>query len=81
MEQFEQFGRGSPKEHSCKIILKLDQWPRRRCRFKAFLFLALVAILFSEAEPFRQNLVEGHTRNIPVKLFQNPFTGLGGDVF
>ena len=26
-------------------------------------------------------LVEGHSRNIPVKLFQNPFTGFGGDVF
>ena len=26
-------------------------------------------------------LVEGHSRNIPVKLFQNPLTGLGGDVF
>ena len=25
-------------------------------------------------------LVEGHPRNIPVKVFQNPFTGLGGDV-
>ena len=25
-------------------------------------------------------LVEGHLRNIPVKLFQNPFSGLGGDV-
>ena len=22
-------------------------------------------------------LVEGHPRNIPVKLFQNPFTGVG----
>ena len=25
-------------------------------------------------------LVEGHSRNIPVKLFQNPLTPLGGDV-
>ena len=25
-------------------------------------------------------LVEGRSRNIPVKLFQNPFTGLGKDV-
>ena len=25
-------------------------------------------------------LVEGHSRNIPVKLFQNPLTGLGIDV-
>ena len=26
-------------------------------------------------------LVEGHSRNTPVKLFQNPLAGLGGDVF
>ena len=25
-------------------------------------------------------LVEGHSRNIPVKLFQDPFISLGGDV-
>ena len=25
-------------------------------------------------------LVEGHSRNIPVKLLQNPLTGLGEDV-
>ena len=42
---------------------------------KVFLFLALVAILFSGAEP-----LEGHSRNIPVKLFQNPLTSLGEDV-
>ena len=26
-------------------------------------------------------LVEDHSRNTAVKLFQNPLTGLGGDVF
>ena len=25
-------------------------------------------------------MVEGHLKNIPVKLFQNPFSGLGGGV-
>ena len=25
-------------------------------------------------------LVEGHSRDIPVKLFQNPLTGIGEDV-
>ena len=25
------FGRGSPKEHSCKIISKSIHWIRRRC--------------------------------------------------
>ena len=44
------FGRGSPKEYSCEIILKLGQWPWRRCHLKVFLFLALGAILFSGAE-------------------------------
>ena len=46
------FGRGSPKEHFCEIILKSRHWPRRRCRLKVFIFLALAAILFSEAEQF-----------------------------
>ena len=35
----------------CEIILKSGQWYGRRCRLKVFLFLALVAILFSGAEP------------------------------
>ena len=48
------FGRGSSKEHSCEIISKSIQWPRRRCHFKVFLCLALAAILFSRAELFRQ---------------------------
>ena len=48
------FGRRLSKEHSCEIISKSIQWPRRRCPFKVFLFLALAAILFSGAEPFRQ---------------------------
>ena len=47
--------------------------------FLLFLF-ALDAILFSERHHF-SILVEGYLRNIPVKLFQNPLTGLGGDVF
>ena len=49
---FSNFGRGSPKEHFCKIILKAGLWPSRRCCLKVFLFLALVVILFSGAEPF-----------------------------
>ena len=35
---FSNFGRGSPKEHFCEIILKLGYWPRRRYRLKVFLF-------------------------------------------
>ena len=52
MEQnaFSNFGRGSPKEPSCKIISKLMHWLRRRSHLKVFLYLALAAILFNEAE-------------------------------
>ena len=46
------FGRLSPKEHSCIIILKSMNWLRRRSRLKVFLFLALAAILFNGAERF-----------------------------
>ena len=54
MEQndFSNFGKGSHKEHFFEIILKSGHWSRRRCHLKVFLFLALVAILFSGAEPF-----------------------------
>ena len=52
-KDFSTFGRGSPKEHFCEIILKSVQWSRRRCHLKVFfLFFALVAILFTEAIPF-----------------------------
>ena len=39
-----------------------------------------MAILVSGTEPFIAILVAGHSRNIPVKLFQNRLTGLG-DVY
>ena len=48
------FGRHSPKEHSCIIISKSMHWLRRRSRLKVFLFLALAAILFNGAEQFEQ---------------------------
>ena len=35
------FGRGSPKEPSCKIFSKSMHWLRRRSHLKVFLFLAL----------------------------------------
>ena len=41
---------------------------------------ALMAFCLAERHHF-SILVEGHSRNIPVKLFQNSLTGLGGDVF
>ena len=38
MEQnhFSKTGKGSSKEHSGEIILKLAHWPKRRCRLKGF---------------------------------------------
>ena len=48
------FGRQSPKEHSCIIFLKSMHWLRRISQLKVFLFLALAAILFNGAERFEQ---------------------------
>ena len=45
-------GRWSPKEHFCEINMISGHWPTRRCCLKVFLFLALVAILFSRAKVF-----------------------------
>ena len=42
-------------------MMALDRSPELR--------LALVAIVFSGAEPFDQFLVEGHPKKISVKLF------------
>ena len=47
---FSKIGRGSSKKYIHEMFLKSGNWPRRRCRLKVFLFLALVAILFSRAE-------------------------------
>ena len=49
------FGRYSPKEHSCIIFvfLKSMHW-LRRSHLKVFLFLALAAILFNGAEQVEQ---------------------------
>ena len=47
------FGRGSPKEPSCKSISKSMHW-LRRSRLKIFLFLALAGILFNVAERVKE---------------------------
>ena len=72
-KNFSNSGRGSSEEHFHKIILKSSHWLRRRCRLKFFSFLGLSGTILAI-------LIEGHPRNIPVKLFQNPFIGLLGDV-
>ena len=78
---FSNFGKGVLEKQFCEIILKSGPWPRRRCCLKSFLFFALDAILFSGTGTILAISVEGHSRNIPVTLFQTPLTGLGGDVF
>ena len=55
------FGRGSPKTDLPEEVVK-----------SLFLFIAMAAILFNVGEWFDRILVEGHPRNIPVLLFQNP---------
>ena len=51
MEQnhFSNFGTGSSKEHSCKIILESAHWPRRRCRLKGFSILKGYCTVFQHA--------------------------------
>ena len=39
-ERFEQFGRQSPKEQSCIVILKSMHWLRRRSCLKVFSFFS-----------------------------------------
>ena len=49
---FSNFGRGSPTDLFCEIILKPVHWSQRRSHLKVFLFFAPAAILFSGAEQF-----------------------------
>ena len=62
-----QFSREHYEEHSCGIILNLDQWLRKRCL--TIFLLALTANLFSEVEQFCAILVEGMMRNMSVKVY------------
>ena len=39
---------GNIRNFFVKLFLKLGHWFRRRCSLRVFLFLALVAILFSQ---------------------------------
>ena len=52
---FRNFGKRAQEEHHCEILLKLGNWPRKRCHLKIFVsILALAAILFSGADLFGQ---------------------------
>ena len=58
---FSNFGRGSPKEQFCDIVLKMVHWPRKRYRLHVFLFLSFVAIF--------SNFDRGSPKEHFVKLF------------
>ena len=44
-------------EYFCANILKSGHWPRTRCHLKILYFLALVAVLFNGAGPFRPSWI------------------------
>ena len=71
MEQnhFSNFDKGSPKKHSCEIILKSTHWPRRRCGLKGFSIFSFDGHFVQRSRTILAILVKGHPRNIPVKLF------------
>ena len=70
MEQnhFSKTGRGSSKEHSGEIILKLAHWPKRRCRLKGFSIFSSYCLFVQRSGTILAILVEGHPRNISTKL-------------
>ena len=66
---FSNFGRGSSKEHFCEIISKSSHWPRRRGRLKGFSIFSSDGHFIQQSRTILAILVEGHPRNICVKLF------------
>ena len=77
MEQchFSNFRRGSFKEHFYEIILKLSHWPTSRC--KGFSIFSSGGHFVQSSRAILANMVEGHPRNMSVKLFENWSIGLG----
>ena len=61
-------GRGSSKEHSCEIILKLAHWPKRRCHLKGFSIFSSDGHFVQRGGTILAILVEGHPMNISTKL-------------
>ena len=70
MEQnhFSKTGRGSSKEHSGEIILKLAYWPKRRCRLKGFSIFSSDGHFVQRSGIILAILVEGHPKNISTEL-------------
>ena len=61
-------GKGSSKEHSGEIILKLAHWPKRRCPLKGFSIFSSDGHFVQQSGTILAILVEGHTKNISTKL-------------
>ena len=81
-------GRGSPKEHFCKIILKSVQWFRTRRFLKVFYIDYIGKIsprlgghVFWRIQMSWTILVEDHQRNIFAKLYWNRSSGFGQEDF
>ena len=61
-------GRGSSKEHSGEIILKLAHWPKRRCRLKGFSIFSSDGHFVQRSGTILAILVEDQLKNISTKL-------------
>ena len=84
------YQKGSPKEQSCEIISKSNKLFQRRRILKNFSEVYTVKKAspipsrqpcFSTVQNFANILEKGHTRNNPVKLFQNRTSGSRGKDF
>ena len=70
---FSNFGKESPKEHFCEIILKSGDWSRSRCPLKVFLFFSCGRHFVQGNRTILAILLEDHPRNISVNYFEiNP---------
>ena len=63
------FWKGSPKEHSCKIISKSDQWFRRRFFKNFFMYIQckkppFTRAMFKDGSKFREQFLKRVTRGI-----------------
>ena len=59
---FSNFGKGSPKEHFCEIILKLGHWPRRRCCLNVFSIFSSISHFVQWSGTILAILIEGHPK-------------------
>ena len=73
---FSNFGKGALEKHFCEITLQSGHW-HGRCQLKVFSIFSSGGHFVQRSGTILAILVEGHSRSIPVKLFQTPLTGLG----